>query len=65
MPRWIVKVGRYNEQVRITIPKLLAVESGLFEARLAELKVSGVNRLEVIVFEESGRSEGMGKGNPS
>ena len=61
MPRWIVKVGRYKDQVRITIPKALAVESSLFEARLAELRVSGVNRLEVIVFEESGRNEGMGK----
>jgi len=65
MPRWIVKVSHYKDQVRITIPKALAVESSLFEARLAELKVSGVNRLEVIVFEESGRSEGMGKGNQS
>jgi len=61
MPRWIVKVGRYRDQVRITIPKALAVESSLFEARLAELRVSGVNRLEVIVFEEGGRNEGMGK----
>jgi len=63
MPRWIVKVGRYKEQVRITIPKLLAVESGLFDARLVEIRVSGVNRVEVIAFEESGRSEGMGKGD--
>ena len=61
MPRWIVKVGRYKDQVRITIPKALAVESSLFVARLAELRLSGVKRLEVIVFEESGRNEGMGK----
>ena len=58
-------MGRYKDQVRITIPKALAVESSLFEARLAELRLSGVNRLEVIVFEESGGSEGMGKGDQS
>ena len=65
MPRWIVKVGRYKDQVRITIPKALAVESSLFEARLAELRLSGVKRLEVIVFEEGWHGEGMGKGDQS
>jgi len=65
MPRWIVKVGRFKDQIRITIPKALAVESGLFEAKLAEIRFNESNKVEVIVFEESGRSEGMGKGNQS
>jgi len=56
MPRWIVKVNRYKEQVRITIPKALAVESGLFEARLAEIRATEAGRLEVNAFEgDSGR----------
>jgi len=58
MPRWIVKVGRYNNQIRVTIPKHLAEESGLFEADLAEVKILSGNKLEVAAFdseEDKGR----------
>ena len=51
MPRWIVKVGRYNNQIRITIPKTLAEDSGLFGADLAEVKILNGNRLEVTAFD--------------
>ena len=63
MPRWIVKVGRYKEQVRITIPKMLAVETSLFDARLAEIRVSGSNSLEVIAYDEGEKAGGLRKGN--
>jgi len=56
-------VSHYKDQVRITIPKALAVEVGLFEARVAELRVSGVNSLEVIAFEERKQGWGLRKGN--
>jgi len=61
MPRWIVKVGRYNNQIRVTIPKPLAEESGLFSADLAEVKILGGKKLEVSAFdseENKGRVRG-------
>ena len=61
MPRWIVKVGHYKDQVRITIPKALAVESGLFEAKLAEIRPTEANKVEVIVFHEKPWRPGSGE----
>jgi len=61
MPRWIVKVSRYKDQIRITIPKALAVESGLFDARLVELGFNEANKVEVKVFHEKPWSPGSGE----
>ena len=61
MPRWIVKVSHYKDQVRITIPKALAVESGLFEAKLAEIRFTEANKVEVKVFHEKAWSRGSGE----
>ena len=61
MPRWIVKVSHYKDQVRITIPKALAVESGLFEAKLAEIRFNESNKVEVKVFHEKPWSPGSGE----
>jgi len=60
MLRRIVKVGRYNNQIRITIPKPLAVESGLFDTDLAEVKMAGHNKLEVIAL-DSEEKKGSGR----
>ena len=33
MPKWICKVTRSNDQLRLTIPKTLAKEAGLYGVR--------------------------------
>lgn len=57
MPRWIVKINRYKDQVRITIPKALAVEGGFFDVGLAEVRLIGEKRLEVVGFEKRERRD--------
>ena len=52
MARWIVKINRYKDQFRITIPKSLAAETCFSGAEFVELKVIGVKKLEVVVFEQ-------------
>lgn len=37
MPRYIVKLTQTEGQTRLTIPKLLAVESGLRKAQVVEV----------------------------
>ena len=58
-------MGHYQDQIRITIPKDLAVESGLFEAGFAEINFNEAKRLEVVVFEWDKKGQWVGKGNQS
>lgn len=53
MARWIVKASRFRDQVRITIPKALAVEYGFMEAELVEIKAIEDKKLEVRIFEQA------------